>query len=147
MNATNLSVTAPPGKAFEGKVTITPLNSEITFAYNSTSLKPLAPLVQTSFNPNGDLQVSVVVFIASSEVPSLSGVNQESVISDSGETQLDFFIIYNAPEKSYQTFSAFRVDFIVENPPADLVQIETFLWDEDPVTSRGTKTDVKRGGN
>lgn len=146
MNATNLSVTVPPGQPIQSKVSITPLNSEITFAYNSTSLKPLTPLVQASFNPEGDLQVSAVVFIASSEVPSLSGVNQESVISDSGETQLDFFIIYDAPEKSYQTFSAYRVDFVIENPPADLVQIETFLWDEDPVTSRGTVTPVEQGG-
>lgn len=143
MSTNTLSVTVPPGQAIDpSNVKITSLNSEITFDYNSSSLKPLTPLVQVSFSPEGNLQVSAVVFVASSETPNLSAVNQESVISDSGETQLDFFIIYDAPEQSYQTFSAYRVDFVVENPPSDLVQIETFLWDEDPVTSRGTVTSV-----
>ncbi|PWH84369.1 hypothetical protein DIS18_07490 [Algibacter marinivivus] len=148
MSINTLEVTTPPGQAIDpSNVSVKPLNSEITFNFNSSSLKPLSPLVQVSYSPEGDLQVSAVVFIASSETPSLSAVNQESVISDSGETQLDFFIIYDAPEVSYQNFSAYRVDFIIENPPADLVQIETFLWDSDPVTSRGTVTPVGGGGD
>ena len=148
MSTTTLSVTTPPGQPINRSlINITNLNSQIEFNYNSTSLKPLAPLVQVSYGPNRNLQVSAVVFIAASETPNLSAVNQESVISDSGETQLDFFIIYDAPEQSYQTFNAYRVDFIVENPPADLVQIETFLWDSDPVTSRGVVTTVDGGGD
>ncbi len=146
MSTTTLSVTTPPGEPInQSLIKITNLNSQIEFDFNSTSLKPLTPLVQASFSPEGNLQVSAVVFVASSEKPNLSAVNQESVISDSGETQLDFFIIYDAPEQSYQTFNAYRVDFIVENPPSDLAQIETFLWDSDPVTSRGTVTDVTGG--
>jgi hypothetical protein len=145
MSTTTLSVTTPPGQPINRNlIKITNLNSQIEFDYNSTSLKPLTPLVQVSFSPEGNLQVSAVVFVASSETPNLSAVNQESVISDSGETQLDFFIIYDAPEQSYQNFNAYRVDFIIENPPADLVQIETFLWDSDPVTSRGTVTPVEK---
>lgn len=141
MNTTNLSVTAPPGKAIKSSnVQIKKLDAQISFAFNSDSVKPFSPLVQTSFSEEGNLQVSAVVFVASSEDPKLSAVNQESVISNSGETQLDFFIIYDAPEKSYQSFNAYRVDFIVESPPQDLVQIQTFLWDEDPVASRGTVT-------
>lgn len=143
MNTTNLSVTTPPGKPINRRnISIKKLDAQINFSFNSNSLKPLQPLVQASFSPEGNLQVSAIVFIASSEIPSLSGVNQESTVSDSGETQLDFFIVYDAPEKSYQTFDAYKVDIIVENPPADLVQIETFLWDEDPASSRGTKTKI-----
>lgn len=144
MSTSILSVTTPPGVPIDQTlVNITNLNSQIEFDYNSSSIKPLPPLVQVSFSAEGNLQVSAVVFVASSETPNLSAVNQESVISDSGETQLDFFIIYDAPEQSYQTFNAYRVDFVVENPPSDLVQIETFLWDSDPVTSRGTVTGVQ----
>lgn len=143
MNTTNLRVTTPPGKPINRRnISIKKLDAQIDFSFNSNSLKPLQPLVQASFSPEGNLQVSAIVFIASSEIPSLSGVNQESTVSDSGETQLDFFIVYDAPEKSYQTFDAYKVDIIVENPPADLVQIETFLWDEDPASSRGTKTKI-----
>lgn len=147
MSTATLGVTTPPGKPIDSKnIIVSNLKSQITFDYDSSSLKPLAPLVQVSFSEEGNLQVSAVVFIGALETPSLSAVNQEYVISDSGETQLDFFIIYDAPEKSYQTFNAYRVDFIVENPPADLVQIETFVWDSDPITSRGSVTPVIGGG-
>ena len=143
MNTTILGVTTPPGQPIEkSNITIQKLDAQISFAFNSKSLKPFSPLVQASYNELGHLQVSAVVFIASSEEPNPSGVNQQSVISDEGETQLDFFIIYDAPEISDQIFNAYRVDFIVENPPKGLTQIETFLWDEDPVSSRGTKTKV-----
>lgn len=145
MNTTNLSVTIPPGQPIEkSNINIQKLDAEISFAFDSTSVKPFSPLVQVSYSESGNLQVSAVVFVASSEEPKLSAVNQESVISNAGEAQLDFFIIYDAPEKSYQTLDAYRVDFIVENPPKDLAQIQAFLWDEDPVSSRGTVVSAKR---
>ncbi|OEJ99241.1 hypothetical protein A8C32_08720 [Flavivirga aquatica] len=146
MSTQDASIKKPPGRPINSKnVTVTPLDSQISFSYNSTTIKPLQPLVQVSFSPDRKLQISAVVFIASSiERAEISSVNQESVISDAGETQLDFFIIYDAPEVSYQTFNAYRVDFVIENPPEDLAQIETYLWDEDPVTSRGTVTTVRK---
>jgi hypothetical protein len=144
MSTDTLNTKKPPGTQINPKnVTITPLSSQITFSFNSTSIKPLPPLVQVSFSPNGNLLVSNIVFIAASENAVITSVYQESVISDEGTTQLDFFIDYDAPEESFQTFNAFRVDLIIENPPSDLEQIETFLWDEDPESSRGTITKVK----
>ncbi len=148
MSTDTLNTKKPPGTQIDPKnVTITPLSSQITFSFNSTSIKPLPPLVQVSLNPDGNLQVSNIVFIAASENAIITSVYQESVISDEGTTQLDFFIDYDAPEESFQTFNAFRVDFVIENPPSDLQQIETYLWDEDPVGSRGTITEVKDSGS
>ena len=144
MSTDTMATKTPPGTQINPKnVTITPLNSQISFSYNSTSVKPLPPLVQVSFSPDGNLQVSNIVFIAASENAVITSVYQESVISDEGTTQLDFFIDYDAPEESFQTFNAFRVDFVIQNPPSDLQQIETYLWDEDPVSSRGTVTEVQ----
>ncbi|MGC6431722.1 MAG: hypothetical protein ACON5F_11820 [Jejuia sp.] len=144
----NLSVTVPPGEPIaKSNIKVQKINSQIEFSFNSSSTKPLSPLVQISFDKKGNLQVSAIVFIPTSETPNLSNINQEYVISDSGETQFDFFIIYNAPEVSSQTFQGYKVDFVLENPPKDLVQIETFIWDEDPETSRGTVTPVEKGGN
>ncbi|MEP1487677.1 MAG: hypothetical protein ABJK28_04560 [Algibacter sp.] len=143
MNTTSLSITAPPGQPIDQEnVSIEALNVTFSFAFDSGSLKPLQPLVQAMYNEAGALLVSAVVFIDASEEPNISGVNWESVISDAGEAQLDFFITYNADELSSKTFKGYRVDFIIENPPEGLEQIQTYLWDEDPVSSRGTKTKV-----
>ncbi len=145
MNTTNLCTTPPPGIPVENKnIRIQKLDAQISFGFtiNSSSEKPFSPLVQVSYDSTGNLQVSAVVFVAASEKPNFSGVNMQSVISSSGEKELDFFIIYDEPEERYQNFEAYRVDFIVENPPEDLAQIQTFLWDEDPVSSRGTVTTV-----
>tara|TARA_R110002050_G_scaffold184989_3_gene318782 strand:- start:12649 stop:13089 length:441 start_codon:yes stop_codon:yes gene_type:complete len=144
MNTTSLSVTPAPGIPIdESKIRIQKLDAQISFAFNSASVKPFSPLVQVSYSKAGALQVSAVVFVASSQYPNFSGVNQQSVISSSGELELDLFIIYDEPEKRYQNFDAYRIDFIVENPPEGLVQVQTFLWDEDPVSSRGTTTKIK----
>ncbi|MFI1744314.1 hypothetical protein [Thalassobellus sediminis] len=141
MNTTNLCITPPPGVPVKkSNIRITKLDAEISFGFtiNSSSEKPFSPLVQVSYGASGNLQVSAVVFVAASEKPNFSGVNMQSVISNSGEKELDFFIIYDEPEERYQNFEAYRVDFIVENPPEDLAQIQTFLWNKDPVSSRGT---------
>lgn len=144
MSTDTLNTKTPPGTQINPKnVTITPLGSQITFSFNSTSVKPLPPLAQVSFSADGNLLVSNIVFLPASENAVITSVYQESVISDEGTTQLDFFIDYDAPEESFQTFNAVRVDLIIENPPADLEQIETYLWDEDPESSRGTITEVK----
>lgn len=146
MKTTNVSLVAPPGEPIDqSNIRIQKLDdTQISFAFNSTSVKPFSPLVQVGYAKNGNLQVSAVVFVASAENPDFSGVNYQSVISDSGEPQLDFFLIYDAPEKSYQSFDAYRVDFIMENPPENLDQVQTFLWDEDPVSSRGTKSKLSK---
>jgi len=143
MDTTSLCTTSPPGIPVEkSNITKTKLDAQISFGFisNSSSDKPFSPLVQVSYGVTGDLQVSAVVFVATSEKPNFSGVNMQSVISNSGEKQLDFFIIYDEPEERYQSFDAYRVDFFIENPPEDLVQTQTFLWDEDPISSRGTTT-------
>ncbi|MFI1771967.1 hypothetical protein [Thalassobellus citreus] len=148
MNTPNLCTTAPPGEPISASDIIVKkkLEAQISFGFvtNSSSEKPFSPLVQVSYGDSGNLQVSAVVFVAASEKPNFSGINKQFVISSSGEKELDFFIIYDEPEERHKVFDAYRIDFIVENPPEDLVQIQTFLWDEDPIASRGTTTDVKK---
>ncbi|WP_111309226.1 hypothetical protein [Confluentibacter sediminis] len=143
---TTLNLSVVPGQPIPESniLNIQKLDAQISFAFNSTSKKPFGPLVQVSFSDTGALQVSAVVFVAASENPNFSGVNKQYVISSSGELELDFFIIYDEPEVRYQIFDAYRIDFIVENPRADLVQIQTYLWDTDPVSSRGTVTTVSQ---
>ncbi|GAA4237007.1 hypothetical protein GCM10022291_22800 [Postechiella marina] len=141
MEVTTLSVSNPPGQPLaQSNLKIRKLEAQINFAFNSTSIKPFSPLVQASFGITGDLQISAVVYLASCESPQLSAVNQESIILNSDKTQLNFFIVYDALEKSNQTFDAYRIDFIVKNPPKDLVQIQTFLWGKESMASGGTIT-------
>ena len=135
----------PPGKPLsKNNIVITKLDASISFSFDSTSVIPLSPVVQTSFNGDA-LQVSAVVFIPSAiENPNFNVINKKRITLFSGEDQLNFYITYDDEEISSQTFNAYRVDFTVKNPPRNLVQIQTFLWDEDPVTSRGTRTATKK---
>lgn len=137
----------PPGKPIKShQIETLNLNSTIEFSFNSSSEQPLQPLVQAIFNENNELQVSAVVFIASEETFNFKGVNFQSVISGDGTRQVDFFILYDDPEVSSEKFNVYRVDFTVKKDklPQNLGQIEVFLWDEDPVTSRGTVTEIQR---
>ncbi|MCB4799906.1 hypothetical protein [Neotamlana laminarinivorans] len=139
----------PPGKPIKShQIETLNLNSTIEFSFNSSSEQPLQPLVQAIFNENNELQVSAVVFIASEENFNFKGVNFQSVISGDGTRQVDFFILYDDPEVSSEKFNVYRVDFRVKKDklPQNLGQIEVFLWDEDPVTSRGTVTPVHGSG-
>lgn len=136
----------PPGKAIKEKnFEVTNLDTTVGFAFNSTSITPLSPIVQTSFNDEGALQVSAIVFIASSiDNPNLDYVSKKEIDLFSGQEQLNFYITYDAEEVSAQEFNAYRMDITVNNPPRNLAQIQTFLWDEDPKTSRGTLTTVEQ---
>lgn len=135
----------PPGKPIsKNNIAITKLDASISFSFDSTSVIPLSPVVQASFNGDA-LQVSAIVFIPSKiENPNFDVINKKRITLFSGENQLNFYITYDNEEVSSQTFNAYRVDFTVKNPPRNLVQIQTFLWDEDPVGSRGTRTKTNK---
>lgn len=124
----------------------------ISFSFASSTV-PFSPLVQAKYDNKGRVRVSCVVFIASDGngdpvSPNFTGVNLQSVISGDGTRQLDLFIMYDDEERASDKFYAYNVDFKipVELIPKNLSQIEVFLWDVDPVTSRGTVTPVQGSG-
>ncbi len=127
-------------------------NGIITFA-DKRPFIPLPPLVEVYLSHKQHIKVSTVFFIDAA----IKGLNadsfaiyQEFSISDSGTPQLQFFISYDAVATEAKDFQAYQISFkaVDENLPpdvsfADIKTIQTFIWDTDPVSSRGTVTNVQ----
>ena len=133
---TNCNLKLPNGTLVNNISVQVPFDKPIIFP-NKRSNVPFPPIVQAYFE--GDtLQVSAVVLIdAAAEI----GKNI-SVYFDSSQNGPIFYVTYNAPESEASEFTVYQVDFTVnlENKPQT---IETIVWDEDPVNSRGTTTSVQ----
>lgn len=143
MSTKNQAIKLPPGEKLpHSSVSVKELkNAEIAFDFKTVTTQPLQPLLQAKYD-DGALLISAIIFIAEKEDvdPDSIFVTCQSVISGSGLPQLDVFIVYNAEEIKAKKFQGYRVDITIDTPPENLEQIEAFLWDEDPVTSRGTVT-------
>jgi hypothetical protein len=111
------------------------LSSQINFIKQRPTT-PLPPLVQTYYE-NGSLQVCAVIFIDASQT-----INNVDVYYDDTEEQPIFYATYNAPETTASEFNAYQVNFDIDlqNQPKTII---TYVWDEDPVGSRGTTTTVQ----
>ncbi|WP_418263804.1 hypothetical protein [Flavobacterium faecale] len=139
----------PPGIALSNVEV--KLSGQISFS-EPRSKTPLPALVEACNNPtHSEICISAVVFIdAAQPAPTLS-VNQLYVISNVGTPQLQFFISYDLPETEAKNFKAYEVNFeastegLPEGVSLSMVHtVETFLWDTDPVASRGTTTVVNQ---
>ncbi|WP_395058849.1 hypothetical protein [Flavobacterium sp.] len=143
MSTANSSIkpVLPPGTIIDGSI-VTSLFSPVTFP-NARSKKPFAPVVQAYYDSGKkNLQVSAVIFIDAAAVIPTPLSNNIKVYYDNSQLLPTFNISYNNLEKEAKTFSVYQVNFnlSLENKPASII---TFVWDEDPVTSRGTETTVQ----
>ncbi len=140
----------PPGVPVK-EISFSP-NGTITFA-DKRPYTPLPPLVEVHLTADKKhIKVSTVFFIDAAETvsPNSFSINQEFCISDSGESRLQFFISYDVKETKAVKFQGYQVSFkaVDKNLPdgvkfEDIKTIQTFLWDTDPVSSRGTVTNVQ----
>ncbi|PKB16016.1 hypothetical protein [Flavobacterium sp. 5] len=142
----NSTISIPPGIQIPEK-TFTE-SGTISFT-NKRPSTPLQPLVEVYLDSNNNIQVSTVFFIDAA----ITGLNENSFtifqdysISEIGEPRLQFFISYDAIETSTSNFRAYQISF--QSLPTtflnrDITTIQTFLWDIDPVSSRGTVTNVQ----
>ena len=113
----------------------------------------LSPLVEAYYSKEKkDLLVRAVVFIAREEAKELDfGIYQNCYIGLDGSPKLQFFISFDLIETKVTDFFVYEVDFTISNIPygedalSKIQTIETFLWDIDPVGSRGTVTIVTSG--
>ncbi len=135
MSTTNSTGPIVPPPGVEISSDFKSLNSVIEFT-RPRPTEPLPPLVQAYYE-NGVLEVSAVAFIdASQKIESIS------VFYDDSQDLPTFFVTYTAPETEASEFMGYQVNFTIKlsNQPE---LIETFVWDEDPRTSRGTYTTVQ----
>lgn len=160
MNSTD-TIIFPPGKKLNLDITITHCGS---ITLGSTYSQPLPTLVDAvRSEDNTRIKVTAIVFINTKEtenedviLPVLI-VNQLFTISNYGEPQLQFFIHCNKEEllkigkNQIGMYQAFQVIFTTKDMTGfpdgiemkEVVSVQTFLWDIDPKTSRGTVTTVQ----
>ena len=152
----------PPGKSMapehKKKLTKDPISLP-----ENTSKIPFAPIVQATLMDDGTFQVRAVFLVACKS----KGKNEDEddkkaefdfniyqnwYVDLEGKRQLQFFIAYNIDDNINKKFDVYETSFKAEPYPygedtfADIKTIQTFLWDIDPETSRGTETTVQIGG-
>ncbi|WP_166921771.1 hypothetical protein [Flavobacterium poyangense] len=139
----------PPGKSLGPKVKLEKLTS-ITFPDNQTNAL-LSPVVQANLIDGRKLKVKAVVFIAPDDQNGLDfDIYQNCYVNIEGKPKLQFFVCYDLKDVVGKVFDIYEVSFEAKQIPfpgglSEIKTIETFLWDIDPITSRGTETTVQPG--
>ena len=143
---TQTLISTPPGE--QVKELVFSESGKISFT-NKRPNKPLQPLVEVYLDASNNIQVSTVFFIDAA-ITGLDAnsftIYQDYCVSDFGSPRLQFFISYDAQETDATDFQAYQISFqalpsIFSNE--DITTVQTFLWDIDPITSRGTETGVQ----
>ena len=151
----------PPGKCMkpESQSRITK-KTPISFPENKSPI-PFAPIVQATLKEDGTFQVRAVFLVArkpkgQKEVEDDKegeldfDIYQNWYVDLHGKRQLQFFIAYDILDDPEKEFDVYEASFKAEPYPygkdtfAEIETIQTFLWDIDPETSRGTETIVQR---
>lgn len=146
----------PPGKCIETenkcKLTIKP----ISFPENTSKI-PFAPIVQATLKKDGTFQIRAVFLVACKSIGQKGedelkfDIFQNWYVDLDGQRQLQFFIAYDIDDNIEKNFDVYEASFKAKKDPygenafANIKTIQTFLWDIDPETSRGTETTVQQG--
>lgn len=116
-------------------------------------ITPFAPLVTAKVIENNTILVRSILFVdknaTSVTFPSTVTINRETIpnpsVSATGNT-LIYYFTYTLPEltpKDYNTW--YTEQSYLFNPEANpITDVEVYLLDTDPVTSRGTRTTVQQ---
>jgi hypothetical protein len=156
MNATD-AIIYPPGDKLEVELTVTHCGC---IELPSTYSQPLPTLVEAKRTYPDEIEITAIVLINTefndNYLPDLI-VNQLFTISNYGTPQLQFFIhcseegLSKIKETQDGKYNAFKVIFTTQELSGfptgivmkDIETVETFLWNIDPKTSRGTVTTVQ----
>lgn len=142
----------PPGLPLTKDEVVYPEVGKVSFPKRK-SLSILSPYVEAYYDSKKNtLTAKAVVYVdlTTQNVDFKCRVFQNCYIDLDGNAQLQFFIAYDTPEKVSKDFTIHEISF--EAKPeyfkgqfANVKTIQTFLWDVDPETSRGTETTVQPG--
>lgn len=143
----------PPGKCIKNVTKSKLTQKPISFPENNSKI-PFSPIVQATFTDSETLQVRAVFLVSTNTILNADklafDIYQNWYVDLDGKRQLQFFITYNIDDAISTNFDVYEVSFKADKDPygADAFKsveiIQTFLWDIDPETSRGTETAVER---
>ncbi|WP_445457017.1 hypothetical protein [Flavobacterium sp. HNIBRBA15423] len=166
MNATNqqdgsCEKTVKPAGIEIKEVKVNNLGFQISFP-NPRHNKPLPTIAEVAINDNNEMEISIVVFVSKNTDISSDDlcVIQDFSYTNDKMPYANFYVCYDIAPEPCSAFNVFQLTFNAINSPEgytpngtlpvmpdpnilDLKEIVSFLWDEDPVGSRGTVTTVK----
>ncbi|WP_420551187.1 hypothetical protein [Tenacibaculum aiptasiae] len=154
---TTPSIVFPPGKVISSEVTI---KTSGNIYFENKSEQPLPSLVDSTKNHDGSINVKALIFVNSSTPLSASAIkiSQLFSVNNFGNYMLQFFIHSTVEDmldinkqKTTNEYQAYTIEFttneVVTFPEGltlnDIKVIQTFVWNIDPTTSRGTETTVQ----
>lgn len=143
----------PPGKSIKKATKAKLTQKPLSFPENNSKI-PFSPIVQATFLDSETLQVRAVFLVSTNTALNSDKlafeIYQNWYVDLDGNRQLQFFITYDIDDAVSKDFDVYEISFKAvkgpyekeENPFKSVETIQTFLWDIDPVTSRGTETKV-----
>ena len=151
------SIVFPPGKVISPEVTIQKSGS---IYFENTFERPLPSLVEATQHRHEPINVKALIFVSSSTPLSASAIkiSQLFSVNSFGDYMLQFFIHTTVEDmlkindkKTINEYQAYTIKFstneLVTFPEGmdldDIKVIQTFVWNIDPTTSRGTETTVQ----
>ncbi|WP_299161852.1 hypothetical protein [uncultured Tenacibaculum sp.] len=157
--STTENIIYPPGKLISSVIKVKP-SGNIFYEGLSKQQYPLPTLVEAKRNQDGSINVKTLIFLNStiSLTSSMVNVSQLFSISDFGDCKLQFFIHSTKDDialikedKTEYNYLAYVIEFTTNDKTnfpkgislENIKTVQTFLWDIDPKTSRGTETTVQ----
>jgi hypothetical protein len=150
------NIILPPGDSHR-EIAEIHQSGNITIPHSFNETPPLVPHVRVAKKDN-NIEVEAIVFIDSKITDPKLIVSQLLSVNIAGEYQLQFFIHCSEDEierlrenRSRTSYKAFTVKFDTKNTTinfpvgvtmAHVKTTQTFLWNIDPETSRGTEVGV-----
>jgi hypothetical protein len=129
----------PPGIELKN-ISFNSTQQQIAFK-NNRCKNPLPPLVQANFDIEESISISAVFFLDALQIST-----DVQVYWDGNVLKPNFYIAYNIKNNEAKKFTAYEVNFILTKEELLGIKpetIEVFVWDKDPITSRGTVTTVQ----
>lgn len=156
---TDESTIYPPGVLITEKPVLVEPSGHINFKNDFKT--PLPSLVEAK-SYESKIKIKVLFFVASDFNLNEVYINQLFSISNFGYCKLQFFIYCDKDtcenikkEAKEEVYKAYSFEFETSNTEdfpegiklQDIKIVQTFIWDIDPETSRGTETTVKTSNN
>lgn len=124
--------------------TITNLNKGALITPSTqTTVTPLPPDNVTAIQTNNLIAVTAKIYIDAAD--NLTGLDIYAANSLKAGGIQDVYVVYNYEEEVPLALYPYTISFSIDNSAGEIHKIESYLWDEDPVSSRGTVTDITGG--
>lgn len=109
---------------------------------------PVAPESVSATSISGTITVKMTVYIDLNDTVNSLDIYEKPVteaITDKAMLKTKpIYIVYNYTEETPSFLYPYTFSFTISDPNNSIDYIESYLYDKDPVTSRGTTTTVKK---